>query len=71
MGVVLPAAHEVVGCSLSDAPPQSDHRGVLDYQGLDRCGGGGYLGIPEGYKSSVSIYHYKVIVHLVSTTDSI
>ena len=67
--VALPAAHEVAGCSLSDAPPQSDHRGVLDYQGLGRCGGGGYLGIPEGYKGSVSI-HYKVIVHLVSNTDS-
>ena len=46
-GAALPAAHEVAGCSLPDAPPQSDHRGVLDCQGLGRCEGGAYLGIPE------------------------
>ena len=51
-GAALPAALGVAGCSLSDAPPQSDHRCVLDCQGLDRCKGGGHLGILEGYKGS-------------------
>jgi len=46
-GVVLPVAHGVDGCSLLDAPPQSDHTDVLDCQGLGRCEGGGHLGIPE------------------------
>ena len=48
-GVVLPAAHEVAGCSLSDVPPQSDPRGVLGC-GLGRWGGGGCPEIPEGSK---------------------
>ena len=47
-GVVLPAAHEVDGCSLSAVPPQSDPKGVLDCQDLGRYEEGGYLGIPEG-----------------------
>ena len=51
-GVALPAAHRVAGCSPFDAPPQSDHRHVLDCQGLDRCKGGGHLGIPVGVKGS-------------------
>ena len=46
-GVVLPADHGVAGCSPSDAPPQSDLRGVLDCQGLGSYEGGGHLGIPE------------------------
>ena len=49
-GVALLAALGVAGCSLSYAPPQSDHRHVLDCQGLDRCKGGGHLGIPDGVK---------------------
>ena len=47
-GTALPAVLGVAECSPSDVPPQSDPRGVLDYQCLGRCGGGGYLGIPEG-----------------------
>ena len=47
--VALPAALGVTECSVFDAPPQSDKRGVLDCQGLGRCGEGGYLGIPEGW----------------------
>ena len=40
------AAHEVVGCSPSDAPPQTGPKGGLDSEGLDSCGGGGSLGTP-------------------------
>ena len=47
-GVVLPAAHRVAECSLSDAPPQCDPGHGLDCQGLGKCEGGGHLGIPEG-----------------------
>ena len=53
--VALPAVLGVAGCSLFDAPPQSDHRGVLDCQGLGRCGGGGHLGIPEGCQYTVRL----------------
>ena len=52
-GVALLVALGVAGYSLSYAPPQSDHRHVLDCQGLDRCKGGGHLGIPEGGKGFI------------------
>ena len=52
-GAALLAALGVAGCSLSYAPPQSDHRHVQDCQGLDRCKGGGHLGIPEGSKGFI------------------
>ena len=52
-GAALPAAHGVAGCSLFDVPPQSDHRGVLDCQGLGRCEGGGHLEIPDGGKGVI------------------
>ena len=55
-GAALLAALGVAGCSLSYAPPQSDHRHVLDCQGLDRCKGGGHLGIPVGIKFIVHSY---------------
>ena len=51
-GVALPAALGVAGYTLPDVPPLSDHRHVLDYQGLDRCKGGGHPGIPVGVKGS-------------------
>ena len=54
-GVALPAALGVAGYTLPDAPPQSDHRHVLDCQGLGRWGGGGYLGMPEGVIDQVYI----------------
>ena len=43
----------MAGCSPSDALPRSDLRGVLNYQGLGRCGGEVYPEIPEGLQSSV------------------
>ena len=62
VGVVLPAVHEVAVCSLSDAPPQSDPRGVLDCQGLHRCEGGGYLGIPDHEEGKGFIVNSAIIL---------
>ena len=45
-GALPPAAHEVTGCSPSDAPPQTGPRDDLDSEGLDMCGGEGSLGTP-------------------------
>ena len=46
-GAVLLAALGAAVCSLPDVPPLSDPQAGLDCQGLDRCEGQGYLGIPE------------------------
>ena len=65
-GAAHPAALGVAECSLSDAPPQCDHRHVLDCQGLGRCKGGERLGKPEGGKGFI-LYGYcvpsSVILH--------
>ena len=45
-----PTAHGVVGCSPSDAPPQSDPQDDLDCQGQGSWGAGGSLEIPRGKK---------------------
>ena len=58
-GGALPAALGVAGCSPSDAPPQCDHRRVLDCQGLGRCKGGGHLGIPNVGKEYILVYQVK------------
>ena len=47
-GAALPAVLGVTECSLSDVLILSDPRHCLDCQGLGRCEGEGYLGIPEG-----------------------
>ena len=49
-GAALPAVLGVTECSLSDVLIQSDPGRCLDCQGLDRCEGEGYRGIPEGSK---------------------
>ena len=49
-GAVLPAVLGVAECSLSDVVIQNDPGRCLDCQGLGRCEGEGYLGIPEGSK---------------------
>ena len=49
-GAALPAVLGVAGCSLSDVPIQSDLGRCLDCQGLGRCEGEGYPGIPAGSK---------------------
>ena len=49
-GAALPAVLGVAECSPSDGLIQSDPGHCLDCQGLGRCVGEGYLGIPEGNK---------------------
>ena len=41
-----PAAHGVAGCNPFDAPPLTDPRVGLDFEGLDSCGGEGSQGTP-------------------------
>ena len=54
-------------CSLSDAPPQSDQRDVLDYQGLDRYEGGGFLGIPDHEGGEGFIVNSTIILDIFYT----
>ena len=49
-GAALPAVLGVAECSLSGVVIQNDPGRCLDCQGLGRCEGEGYLGIPEGSK---------------------
>ena len=45
-GAALPAVLGVAECSLSDVLIRNDPGHCLDYQGLGRCEGEGYLEIP-------------------------
>ena len=51
----LPAAHEGIGCSPFDAPPQNEPKGGLHSEDLCSCGEGGIQGTPARGKDIIRV----------------
>ena len=66
-GVPSQVAHEVAGCSPSDALPQTGPRDGLDSEGLDSCGEEGNLEKPRGGKDNHLILSGQNLVSAGST----
>ena len=63
-GVALAAAHVVVGCTHSDAPPQTGPRDDLDSEGPHMGRGEGFLGTPgrDIDLLKVSLFYQQMVV---------